>query len=127
MGRTESLNLKNDCEPCGWYGHFNKSEMALFSECTDRYAQKLLDTADIVREAIYHSSRKSLESQLQRSIADKPVAHREQVPDAIRIPPAADASAATVADRAPAQFAVRTFIVRLMSQGSELRNREIHT
>jgi hypothetical protein len=31
---------------------FNKSEMALFSECTDKYAQKLLDTADIVREAI---------------------------------------------------------------------------
>jgi hypothetical protein len=26
--------------------------MALFSECTDRYAQKTLDTADIVREAI---------------------------------------------------------------------------
>ena len=38
---------------CGWYGNFNKSEMALFSECTDRYAQKLLDTADIVRDAIY--------------------------------------------------------------------------
>jgi hypothetical protein len=54
MGRTESLNLKNDYErACGWYGHFNKSEMALFSECTDRYAQKLLDTADIVRDAIY--------------------------------------------------------------------------
>ena len=54
MGRTESLNLKNDYErACGWFGHFNKSEMALFSECTDRYAQKLLDTADIVREAIY--------------------------------------------------------------------------
>jgi hypothetical protein len=52
-------------------------------------------------------------------LPDKPVAHREQVPDAIRIPPAADASAATVADRAPAQFAVRSFIVRLMSQGSE--------
>ena len=53
MGRTESPNLKNDYErACGWYGHFNKSEMALFSECTDRYAQKLLDTADIVREAI---------------------------------------------------------------------------
>jgi hypothetical protein len=52
MGRTESLNLKNDYErACGWYGHFNKSEMALFSECTDRYAQKLLDTADIVRDA----------------------------------------------------------------------------
>jgi hypothetical protein len=54
MGRTESPNLKNDYErACGWYGHFNKSEMALFSECTDRYAQKLLDTADIVREAIF--------------------------------------------------------------------------
>ena len=56
MGRTESLNLKNDYErACGWYGHFNKSEMALFSECTDRYAQKLLDTADIVREAMLPS------------------------------------------------------------------------
>jgi hypothetical protein len=45
MGRTESLNLKNDYErACGWYGHFNKSEMALFSECTDRYAQNMLDT-----------------------------------------------------------------------------------
>jgi hypothetical protein len=54
MGRIENPNLKNDYErACGWYGHFNKSEMALFSECTDRYAQKLLDTADIVREAIY--------------------------------------------------------------------------
>ena len=53
MGRTESPNLKNDYErACGWYGHFNKSEMALFSECTDGVA-KLLDTADIVREAIY--------------------------------------------------------------------------
>jgi hypothetical protein len=51
MGRTESLNLKNDYErACGWYGHFNKSEMALFSECMDRYAQKLLDTAGIVRD-----------------------------------------------------------------------------
>jgi hypothetical protein len=53
MGRTESLNLKNDYERvCGWYGHFYESEMALFSECTDSYAQKLLDTADIVREAM---------------------------------------------------------------------------
>ena len=53
MGRTENPNLKNDYERAfGWYGHFNKSEMALFSECTDRYAQKTLDTADIVREAI---------------------------------------------------------------------------
>jgi hypothetical protein len=53
MGRTESLNLKNDYErACGWYDHFNKSEMALFSECTERYAQNMLDTADIVREAM---------------------------------------------------------------------------
>jgi hypothetical protein len=58
MGRTESLNLKNDYErACGWCGHFNKSEMALFSECTDRYAQKLLDTADIVRDAILRQAR----------------------------------------------------------------------
>ena len=64
MGRTESLNLKKDYErACGWYGHFNKSEMALFSECTDRYAQKLLDTADIVREAMFHQT--TLPSSLQ--------------------------------------------------------------
>ena len=49
MGRTESLNLKNDYErACGWYGHFNKSEMALFSECMLKCARKVLDTADIV-------------------------------------------------------------------------------
>ena len=54
MGRTEGPNPKNDYERAGgWYGHFNKSEMALFSECTDRCAQKLLDTAGIVREAIF--------------------------------------------------------------------------
>jgi len=45
-------------------------------------------------------------------LPDKPVAHRAQVPEAICIPPAADAGAATVAARAPAQVAVRTFIVR---------------
>lgn len=54
-------------------------------------------------------------------LRDKPVAHREQVPDALRISAAADARGPTVADRAPAQFAVRNFIVRLMSQGSEIR------
>jgi hypothetical protein len=53
MGRTEIPNLKTDYERAfDWYGHFNKSEMALFFECTDRYAQNMLDTADIVREAI---------------------------------------------------------------------------
>jgi hypothetical protein len=32
--------------------------MARSSECTDRYAQKVLDTADIVREAIYRQMRR---------------------------------------------------------------------
>jgi hypothetical protein len=49
MGRTEIPNLKTDYERAfDWYGHFNKSEMALFFECKDRYAQNMLDTADIV-------------------------------------------------------------------------------
>ena len=42
----------------------------------------------------------------------KPVVHREQ---AIRIPPAPDASASTVTARAPAQVVVRTVVARLMS------------
>jgi hypothetical protein len=60
MGRTEIPNLKNDYERAfGWYGHFNKSEMALFSECMNKYAQNMLDTADIVREAILRQLRTS--------------------------------------------------------------------
>ena len=35
---------------------FHESEMALFFECMLWCAQKLLDIADIVREAIYHQS-----------------------------------------------------------------------
>jgi hypothetical protein len=31
---------------------FNESEMAVPSECRDQYAQKVFDTADIVREAM---------------------------------------------------------------------------
>jgi hypothetical protein len=59
MGRAESPNLKNDYERAfGWYGNLNKSEMALFSECTHTYAQKALDTADIVRDAIYRQLRR---------------------------------------------------------------------
>ena len=43
MGRTEIPNLKTDYERAfDRYGHFNKSEMALFFECTDRYVQKCL-------------------------------------------------------------------------------------
>jgi hypothetical protein len=34
-----------------------KSKMALFSECTPQYALKLFDTADIVRDAIFHQLR----------------------------------------------------------------------
>jgi len=43
----------------GWQSKsksFNESEMALFHECMLKCAQKLLDTADIVREAIFHQS-----------------------------------------------------------------------
>jgi hypothetical protein len=36
----------------GWKSNtFNESEMALFSECMQSCARKVLDTADIVREA----------------------------------------------------------------------------
>jgi hypothetical protein len=78
MGRTESLNLKNDYErACGWYGHFNKSEMALFSECTDRYAQKLLDTADIVREAICQQLRAGWAAcRISRPVSSMPLPFR---------------------------------------------------
>jgi hypothetical protein len=31
---------------------FNESEMVRSSECTEQYAQKTLDTADIVRDAM---------------------------------------------------------------------------
>src|ERR1039457_4392106 len=40
----------------GWQSKsnsFNESEMALFSECMLKCARKVLDTADIVREAIF--------------------------------------------------------------------------
>src|SRR5580704_1902004 len=35
----------------------NENEMALFSECMQSCAQKVLDTADIVRDAIYRQLR----------------------------------------------------------------------
>src|ERR1700686_1944306 len=43
----------------GWWSKsnsFNQSEMALFNECMLKCARKLLDTADIVREAIYQQA-----------------------------------------------------------------------
>jgi hypothetical protein len=44
----------------GWQSKgnsFNESEMALFYECMLKCTQKLLDTADIVREAIFRQLR----------------------------------------------------------------------
>jgi hypothetical protein len=42
----------------GWKGNtIHESEMALFSECTRSCARKVLDTADIVREAMFHHPR----------------------------------------------------------------------
>jgi hypothetical protein len=52
MGRTEFPDLIGlRCEP--WLGRhlFNESEMALYLECMPQYARKMLDTADIVRDA----------------------------------------------------------------------------
>jgi hypothetical protein len=41
----------------GWKSNtFNESEMALFSECMPQCARKVLDTADIVREACSRQS-----------------------------------------------------------------------
>ena len=38
----------------GWHGTSStRNEMARSQECTDSYAQKVLDAADIVREAIF--------------------------------------------------------------------------
>jgi hypothetical protein len=52
MGRTEFPDLKRLRASLGWYGtYFYESEMALFSECMQYCARKVLDTADIVRDA----------------------------------------------------------------------------
>jgi hypothetical protein len=61
MGRAESPNLKTiTSEPGLDKALFIESEMALFSECSLECASKLLDTADIVREAIYQQSSRSI-------------------------------------------------------------------
>jgi hypothetical protein len=48
-------------------------------------------------------------------VLDPHTASTANVPEANRIPPAPDASALTLPARTPAQVAVRTLIVRLMS------------
>ena len=44
------------CEPWLERHYFNYSEMALLFECTARCVPILLDTADIVREAIFRTT-----------------------------------------------------------------------
>jgi hypothetical protein len=55
MGRTEGPDLKTDYERA-WVGKeqtIHESEMALFFERMPECARNLLDTADIVRDAIF--------------------------------------------------------------------------
>ena len=53
MGRTECLTCVDYKRAWVGYGNTIKSEMALSSECRQECAPKLLDTADIVRDAIF--------------------------------------------------------------------------
>ena len=56
MGRTEFQPEYRLRASLGWQSKsksFHESEMALFYECMLKCAQKLLDTAGIVREAIF--------------------------------------------------------------------------
>jgi hypothetical protein len=61
MGRTE---FRSDFDyKRAWVGKgktFNESEMALFFECMPPCARKLLDTADIVRDAIFREQSQAL-------------------------------------------------------------------
>ena len=50
MGRTEFLTPTIRSEPRLESANHNESEMALFNECTQLCAQKVLDAADIVRD-----------------------------------------------------------------------------
>jgi hypothetical protein len=61
--------------------------------------------------AIYTRRESRSKVNCKDQLPDRPVTHREQAPEAIRILPAPDAGAATVAARTLAQVAVRTFIV----------------
>jgi hypothetical protein len=55
---SEMANYANSGIASLMDGHtFNNSEMALFHECMLWCAQKVLDTADIVREAIFQHQR----------------------------------------------------------------------
>src|ERR1039458_5700689 len=60
MGLTEFPDLNRLQASLGWYGKgktFNESEMARSSECTEQYAQKVIDSAGIVRDAcLFHEN-----------------------------------------------------------------------
>ena len=60
MGRTECLTWVDYERAVVGTALFSKSEMALFSERTHTYAQKTLDTADIVRDAIFQQQREPI-------------------------------------------------------------------
>ena len=53
MGRAECPDLNGLRASRGWKRQtVNESEMALFSECSLKCARKVLDTAEIVRDAM---------------------------------------------------------------------------
>jgi hypothetical protein len=56
MGRTELLDPKGLRREPWLVSIFIESEMALLSECMQRYVQKTFDIADIVREATLQRS-----------------------------------------------------------------------
>ena len=57
----------------GWYSEtFNESEMARSSECTGECVPKVLDTADIVRDAIYRQLRVSAYQLVVRITSSSP-------------------------------------------------------
>lgn len=67
MGRTEFPDPQGLRASLGWNSRlFIESEMALFLECRLTCVQNMLDTADIVREAIYHQSTQEMESSVLR-------------------------------------------------------------
>jgi len=58
MGRTDVLTRRDYEASLGWIRHFfNESEMAPQPECIAVVCSKLLDTAGIVRDAIYSQLR----------------------------------------------------------------------
>jgi len=107
INQVEALGvLGQDRREHAW-DNVSKFPRVLTSQKTYRYKP-----VPVSALAIYHSRESRSRVNCKDHLPDKPVADREQAPEAIRILPAPDAGAATLAARAPAQVAVRTFIVR---------------